>query len=1749
MAEEYKHNLPIVTPSTNTEGVPDIGLGNFDMVEQNLNDNSLEADSLPETPNLDFAVHKSRAASLQSKLKFDNNSLYQDFLSTQGRLPAAQKPYSLYDQVDLDQTHTQLNSGVYIPKYRDFTLGTDNEDRLARQDSSWDRWRNGIGKFLGKTAVNIIDGTLGTVHGIAQGISQGSMNAVFNNDFSKYLDDVQTRMDMSLPNYMTQEERNMGFIRSMGTANFWANDVLGGLAFTIGALGTEAVWAVATGGSSLAVTVPKMALKMGAKGTAKALAKAGSKKAARTAGKKVVKQGSQIAQARKIASNPLYRNAMKPFKAYSRTIPTSKIAKGANNLRFLLTSSGFEAGVEARHSLNESLETFIGSYESMLGRKPNAEEMAAFMDDAKSNANNIFAANVALVGASNIAQFGRLFGVGTGLGKSTTRAVGKVFGQGITKVDDAGKVVWKALKPSRTQKILGTTFNILEKPFLEGVVEEGGQGVISNTSKNWLASRYNLTALQKNIDGIQAVKQAFHDAYGTREGRKEVGIGMIIGALGGGMSRNPLHDLGVTKFSNQTKSFEQAASALNQANTQITEAAATTLARLMVNNSEDTFTTEALNKLEVGDLVGASRDLDDAQFSKMAFEVQLGMLDETVADFEHVINNMTVEDFQKGGVKPVDASTIDNYKKALIRQYKENAEVVKKSLDIAEALDPSTENNGFFSEETTIKENFARQIFHGVKAGNRAEEIADTIREYVGSDGVGSALRFYTNINKKHKRRLQKIQQLQEELSNLQDEFSVLQQKISVAPTKSQRTTEDGETNTEIDANRQNAQKVQEKILNVKNEIESLEQTLDTRFRLNSFSFGGNFNIFNRDNVGEEGVITTEEQLGAMEELNKLEDYKKSLRNEGQHDVADTIDMLLGMYAQSMADFNGYNNTYNRMVSKGYGKKRGLAKLFSEALGTDYNDKTQFISPEAKEINDQIDATDYSDDVKFTLKTLNTMIAGMNYNNFTEEEVVQDVISDEVFEQFEKDGTVAPDVTESITTKMVNDEELSPRETEIYKANKDAIDNEVTAQKELKGDGVTTKDKPKTVAQQVGELAAQYSARRKRIQDSIEEEESKQNPDKDIITELYTRDEAVRKEYIQKKKELLTKPKPTKESKLTIYQKKIMDMIEKIKEAALSWSDYKLSDIQEAEIPTDKDYNRYKNLTIKRMAGNITGKELSELEDLESKLNKWARLQGAELNGVTISQLLERLAVTELSENRAEEIIKELESLGELIDEEFTERSAGRFYDVLQSYDKAFVSTLNGDFYIHNLTVDGFLNAITGTENLQIKVGKSNKVKTMPEGGWKLGTFAKTQKFTIVFPNGEEVKVNKDEHGRLILTESNKDRLEANSNFRLLPLGGNTAYNTLMKQVSEGGETYLKPVDSDITFEKGKYTTDTEAIFNLKEGDELSVHVAPQDDYNQHLLNGKGSTKLKATNGLLIYLKDKKGNIVGVFKSASETADTENDNLKVLQDIRRSVFQKLEDMDMTQTDLDMDMTVTVGQVYTGHPNITLKETSEGVAPVLNEIDESAASNILDIGYIQNGKVTMRGKKKHKYVEYYVSKIKRDKTGKYSGKKVPVVLFKNNGRNFLYPANMVESIEDFTPRLDEILEDTRTPISDKILEIQSLVIEAGLDINKYAILDNNLSPDLLTQLSEELSNVNTAPTMDEIMNSTESVKDLAMTNMKLNIDLNEKPLHSPKIRVDYSNVKGTVKPKKNVKVKPTLTNKGKKDVEAVKKNCK
>ena len=108
----------------------------------------------------------------------------------------------------------------------------------------------GVAKGVALAGTTYLDGTIGLVAGIAEGIGakvQGeswgdSIAKLWNNEVSNGLASLNKSLEEILPNYRTQAEMDNPWYKNLGTINFWADSVIKNLGFTVGAFYSGGAW-------------------------------------------------------------------------------------------------------------------------------------------------------------------------------------------------------------------------------------------------------------------------------------------------------------------------------------------------------------------------------------------------------------------------------------------------------------------------------------------------------------------------------------------------------------------------------------------------------------------------------------------------------------------------------------------------------------------------------------------------------------------------------------------------------------------------------------------------------------------------------------------------------------------------------------------------------------------------------------------------------------------------------------------------------------------------------------------------------------------------------------------------------------------------------------------------------------------------------------------------------------------------------------------------------------------------------------------------------------------------------------------------------------------------------------------------------------------------------------------------------------------------------------------------------------------
>lgn len=870
-------------------------------------------------------------------------------------------------RINLRDSRYRLSTGEWIPKYENYINNIDNDDRLSRSQSGWEKTYRGLGKFIYKSALYGIGGVGQSVYGLKELVTKGTLSAMYDNSFARWLDDMDKRGDYTLNHYYSKEERDAGFFKSMFTTNFWTNDLLSGVAFTAGAILSSYAFA----GAGL-MNAARMGARIGA--TVAGLGRAAS--------------------ATKSGFNSMLRAAR----------IGRGIGKGLDNLTFIGTSTLWEASVESRSGLMESEENFKQAYRNAYGREASYEELMRFRNDNVDAANTIFAANIGILTLSNIAMFGDMFGMDLGVDKFIKR---NIFGVGAERMDNG---MLRAITPKKWQKVAGNTFNIIKRPVSEGLYEEGLQGVASKSAEDWVESRYNPMAIRQNIGYMEAIKNGFKETYGSSQGWKEIGIGMIIGSVMDGKTFG-----GIKEWSQDMSRNKGMVEAYNTNAGALTTAAVRAIRGSMALNAQ----LSGIDTSYESDGRIINKDFSDAVFNRLRYDSEMGMLDDTKENFRTVVESIPNSDIASD--MNMTDEQVNEYKADLVNEFNKKVDNFTMANRFADSLTEGISNRSF---NTYI----SNMVYNGLEAKDNLDDIASQLNRLYKND-IGEALDVYSHLNPDSYKAISELMELTSRMQALEKGILRLQ-RMAMGEERFER-------------NKDKLAKKTDELAKLTEDKIVLERKLATM--VNSEADLSSLLFSDRSNR----QISASDLMAAYNTITDLENVV-SIRGVDNHKEAMA---LLSEYRHNLVAYKNINESLRRMRDKRFirSQERGFMKILSNAWGKTYEEddskydfrNTDNSDANALYANDQAIDKAFNDgligeDEAFMFKTYNHMIArSMETDIQSGDNIVENVPDDEDL------LNPSDDRSTDIAIKIWNGNEdiLSPRERQIYDNNKDRIDD------------------------------------------------------------------------------------------------------------------------------------------------------------------------------------------------------------------------------------------------------------------------------------------------------------------------------------------------------------------------------------------------------------------------------------------------------------------------------------------------------------------------------------------------------------------------------------------------------------------------------------------------------------------------------------------------------------------------------------
>jgi hypothetical protein len=545
--------------------------------------------------------------------------------------------------------------------------GINVQETAASLQGNLSKWKNGVLKGIGTAGTTFLEPFVDIFVGTPTAISTGKFSGFYNNEGSKVLDSFNEFLRGELPNYYSQAEKDYGFVKSLGTANFWADQGMQGLGFLAGAIASG----MAVGASG----VIGSGVKTGANQSIKAWRNISNA----FRGEQVAKTSADILKARDLIGRVNYS------------------AQAANMFGSGLISAFGEAGIEARETKRRSTETMTSLRDLGDDRYANMTDLE--IDQLSDTAANVaFGLNTAIVGASNIYQFGKLFS------RSWKSTSNKYMNELVQKNATPGTLKYTAKEMPKAWKNAYQVGNWFKRPAAEAF-EEWSQAAINVAAEDYFEDVYEGNSVEDMTDllegGVGVIGSLFRgyvEAPQTKEGQQAIFLGALLGKLG--EAGSAVREDGKTSRQEWLDTYDRSVGLSDKLNLL---AGDTKLYKLLKAYNENAKSQEKMDKsLEAGDIFNYKNGEAKAMFSLIDSFIDAGKI-EDLKSFVKDIGSLSEAEFKE--VIGIDTDSA-------IKSPAEQARVVEERIARLEKEKPKVDL--FLSTLETDKLNVEEKIALGV---------------------------------------------------------------------------------------------------------------------------------------------------------------------------------------------------------------------------------------------------------------------------------------------------------------------------------------------------------------------------------------------------------------------------------------------------------------------------------------------------------------------------------------------------------------------------------------------------------------------------------------------------------------------------------------------------------------------------------------------------------------------------------------------------------------------------------------------------------------------------------------------------------------------------------------------------------------------------------------------------------------------------------------------------------------------------
>ena len=500
-------------------------------------------------------------------LKYNGNAM-ETPPSTPNVISARQLSSNMYSAMDadnesmrnvgMDYLNTDLGKSTYDSDIHSKSMLDDLQEARGELQPGWSQILNGTAKGVITAGTTFLNGTVGTVWGIASAIQNGvngdnMVAGYWNNSFTQAMNDFTKEIEEAIPNYYTQYEVENPW-SNLCTANFLGDKLIKNAGFTVGAAYTGLGMAGALGKASKLLNLSNKAAN-----------------ATRTIGSGVI-NGFAESSTEAINNYDKMRNEQQASEIQTYAGELEKLNQKYEGMldaipdRLIMSVDGTSGKMEKDP---QSINALRLQYEAEKKKMDDIHNlmMAKIQDDCVKAGNLTFALNLPLTIGTDIKQMGALLGKGYDAGRKTYTTVERSFDKEAKALTDKTR---KELSKSLGRKATDEELQTATKPLLDNLKRDiekapfsnsittgtkvkaalkvtGSEGVQewSQSAASAIAEDYysqdilnyreaivDNKAKQKTVDIMSSVSKSLINTLTDQDALMEGAIGAFMGAIG-----------------------------------------------------------------------------------------------------------------------------------------------------------------------------------------------------------------------------------------------------------------------------------------------------------------------------------------------------------------------------------------------------------------------------------------------------------------------------------------------------------------------------------------------------------------------------------------------------------------------------------------------------------------------------------------------------------------------------------------------------------------------------------------------------------------------------------------------------------------------------------------------------------------------------------------------------------------------------------------------------------------------------------------------------------------------------------------------------------------------------------------------------------------------------------------------------------------------------------------------------------------